>query len=117
MMFDLAAIGGQLAKTLLAALKSDSGKVKALAISEAETLAHALARIAGLLAQGEIDREEAAVLVSIQRHASETVLASLAEVSRVTAQQAIGLGFKDILGLIESTIGETLAEAIFRPAA
>lgn len=109
MPFAIASIGARLANTIFASLRSDSGKVKALAIAEGESLAHALARITGLLAQGQIDREEAGVLVRIQRDASEAVLASLAEVSRAAAHNAIKLGLKDIIGRIDGPLtGELL---------
>ena len=108
MMFDIAGIATRLATAMIASFRSDSGKVKALAIAEGESLAHALARIAGMVAQGQISREEAAVIIRIQRDASEAVLASLAEVSRVAAHRALGLGMKDIIGQIEHIVGRPL---------
>ena len=108
MKIDIASSAAQLAKAMIASLRSDSGKVKALAIAEGESLVHAFARIAGMAAQGQISREEAAVLIQIQRDASEAVLASLAEVSRVAAHRAVGLGIKDIIGQIERMIGGRL---------
>ena len=108
MTFDIAGIAARLAAAMIASLRSDSGKVKALAIAEGESLAHALARIAGMVAQGQISREEAAVIIRIQRDASEAVLASLAEVSRVAAHRALGLGMKDIIGQIEHIVGRPL---------
>ena len=108
MMFDIAGIAARLAAAMTASLRSDSGKVKALAIAEGESLAHAFARIAALVAQGQISREEAAVLIRIQRDASEAVLASLAEVSRVGAHRALGFGMKDIIGQIEHIVGRPL---------
>jgi hypothetical protein len=107
-MLDIPTIGARLAKVLVAALKTDSSKVKAVALAEAEGLAHALARIAGLLAQGQIDGEEAAALIRIQKDASEAVLASLAEISRVAAHRAIGLGLKDIAEMIADSTGKSL---------
>jgi hypothetical protein len=107
-MFDIAVIGARLAEVLAATLKNDSSKVKAVALAEAEGLAQALARIAGLLAQGQIDREEAAALIRIQKDASEAVLASLAEISRVAAHRAVELGLKDIAGLVLDSNGASL---------
>lgn len=107
-MIDLARIGARLAAVLLTSLRSDSGKVKALAIAEAEALAHALARIAGLLAQGQIDREEASALIRIQKDASEAVLASFAEISRVAAHRAIERGLKETVNLIDVLVGGSL---------
>ena len=107
-MLDIALIGARLANVLVATLRTDSGKVKAVALAEAEGLAHALVRIAGLLAQGQIDREEAAALIRIQQDASEAVLASLAEISRVAAHRAVGLGIKEIAGLLADSNGGSL---------
>ena len=108
MMFDIAGIAARLATAMIASFRSDSGKVKALAIAEGESLAHAFARIAGMVAQGQIDTEEAAVLIRIQRDASEAVLTSLSEVSRVAAHKAVGLGIKDIIDQIEHIVGRPL---------
>ena len=108
MTFDIPGIAARLATAMIASLRSDSGKVKALVIAEGESLAHAFAQIAGMVAQGQIDTEEAAVLIRIQRDASEAVLTSLGEVSRAAAHKAVGLGMKDIIGQIERIIGGSL---------
>ena len=84
------ALAQTIARSLAAALAGQGSKVAALAISEGEALAQALVRIGGLLARGEVSRDEAGVLIAIQRDASEAVLASLAEVSRVAAGRAVG---------------------------
>ena len=112
MPIDIAKIAAQLAGTLTGSLRTDSSKVKALAKSEAEQLAAALARIAGLLAAGEIDREEAEVLLRIQKDASEAVLASLAEVSRVAAHRALSLGLRDVARIAGNVLGGTIKAAL-----
>jgi hypothetical protein len=108
MTFDVSQAGMQIAAHMIASLKSDSRKVKALAVSEGKHLAYGLARIAELLGSGQINAEEAAMLARVQRHASESTLASLAEVSRVAAQRAVGIGLKGVIGLIDAVIGVPL---------
>lgn len=109
MTIDTKALGAELAAAMLASLKTDSGKVKALALTEAEALAQALTRIADLLAQGQIDAGEAQVLIRIQKDASEAVLASLAEVSRASAHRALGLALTGAARLLDTVIGVPLA--------
>lgn len=114
MPFDIAKAGSELAAAIIVSLKTDSARVKALALAEAGKIAHAVAAISGLLAAGQINREEAEVLVRIQRDASESVLASIAEVSRVSARRAVGLGLKSIADLVDAGIGFPLAGALLR---
>ncbi len=108
MPLDIARIAAQLAGTLAGSLRGDSSKVKALAQAEAGKLAAALAVIASLLAEGQIDRDEAAVLLRIQKDASEAVLASLAEVSRVSAHRALSLGLREVARIAGTMLGGTL---------
>ena len=113
MPLDIAQVGAALGSTILAALKSDSRKVKALALAEGEKLAFSLAKIAELLAQREIDREEAALLVKVQRDASEAVLASLAQISRVAARRAVMGGLKGVADVFDKAVGVPLLGALF----
>lgn len=108
MPLDIARIATQLGGTLIGSLRNDSRKVKALAQAEAEQFAAALAKIANLLAAGQIDREEAAILLRIQKDASEAVLASLAEVSRVSAHRALSLGLRELARFAGNALGGTL---------
>lgn len=89
MTFDLPALAAPLGQAMLASLKTDSARLKALALAEGEALAHALARIAVLTASGDVDGEEAKILLRIQRDASEAVLSSLAEIGRLSAEAAV----------------------------
>lgn len=102
MTIDFRALAAPLAQAMLASLKTDSARLKALALAEAEALAFAITRIASLAASGAVNGDEAKVLFSVQRDASEAVLASLAEVSRVSAGKAVGAalraGLKESLG-------------------
>ena len=102
MPIDIARIAAQLAGTLFGSLHSDISKVKALVRLEAERVAAALAAIAGLLADGQIDSDEAAILLRIQKDASEAVLASLAEVSRVSAHRALSLAL--VVALVQGIL-------------
>jgi hypothetical protein len=104
----IAAMATRLAATLVTGLRSNSSKVRALAEAEAASLATALASIASLLGRGLIDPEEAAVLLRIQKDASEAVLASLAEVSRVSAHHALSQGLRDLAGIAGDVLGGTL---------
>lgn len=108
MKLEIARIATQLGATLIRSLRSDSRKAKALATAEAEKFAAALASIADLLASGQIDRDEAEVLLRIQKDASEAVLASLAEVSRVSAHRALSLGLREVARLTGDALGGTL---------
>ena len=113
MSFDIAMVGTQIGTTMLASLKSDSGKVKAMALAEGDKLALALAKVADLLAQRQIDGEEAALLVRVQKDASEVVLASLAEISRVAASRAVLLGLQGVAGVVDTASGVPILGPLF----
>ena len=113
MIFDIAAVGTQIGTTMLSSRGGDSGKVKALALAEGEKLALSLAKVAELLAQRQIDGEEAALLVRVQKDASEAVLASLAEVSRVAASKAVMLGLKVVAGVVDAASGVPILGPLF----
>ena len=113
MSFDIAMVGTQIGTTMLASLKSDSGKVKAMALAEGDKLALALAKVADLLAQRQIDGEDAALLVRVQKDASEVVLASLAEISRVAASRAVLLGLQGVAGVVDTASGVPILGPLF----
>ena len=116
MPFDIALAGAQIGTSILASLKSDSSKVKAMAMAEGDKLALALAKVAELLAQRQIDGEEAALLVRVQKDASEVVLASLAEISRVAAGKAVMLGLKGVASVVDSASGVPILGPLFAAA-
>ena len=116
MSLDIASLGSQIGTTIVASLSSDSGKVKAMALAEGDKLALALSQIAGLLAQRQIDGEEAALLVRVQKDASEVVLASLAEISRVAAGKAVLLGLQGVAGVVDAASGVPVLAPLFAAA-
>jgi hypothetical protein len=113
MSLDIAKLGTEIGNSILASLNSDSGKIKAMALAEGDKLALALAQIAALLAQRQIDGEEAALLIRVQKDASEAVLASLAEISRVAASRAIILGLQGVAGAVDTASGVPILGPMF----
>jgi hypothetical protein len=111
MTLDLPALAAPLGQAMLAALNTDSARLKALALAEGEALTHALARISMLAASGEVDGDEAKILLRIQRDASEAVLSSLAEVSRLSAERAVAAALREALGRV---LGKGPLEPILR---
>ena len=116
MSLDFANLGSQIGATILASLGGDSGKVKAMALAEGDKLALALTKVAELLAQRQIDGEEAALLVRVQQDASEVVLASLAEISRVAASKAVRLGLRGVASVVDAASGVPILGALFAGA-
>ena len=113
MPLDIARLGSQIGTSILTSLKSDSAKVRAMALAEGDKLALALSQIAGLLAQRQIDGEEAALLVRVQKDASEAVFASLAEISRVAASKAVLLGLRGVAGVVDAASGVPILGPLF----
>ena len=113
MSLDIASLGSQIGTSILTLLKSDSGKVKAMALAEGDKLALALSQITALLTQRQIDGEEAALLVRVQKDAREAVLASLAEISRVAASRAVLLGLQRVADVVDVASGVPILGPLF----
>jgi orotate phosphoribosyltransferase-like protein len=105
MVLDVALIGASMTKAFVTSLKTSSSQLKALAAAEAEKFAVSLATIARLLAAGEVDQEEAEVLIGIQKSATESVLSSLAGVSAVAARRATRAALTSVVASVDSVIG------------
>ena len=110
--FDTKAAAEQLAASLLPALKDGGAKAATLAEAEARKLASSIATVGGLVAAGHIDSEEARVLLRVQRDASESVLASLAEVGRVAVHRAIALGLEELIDIAGDALSAALRSAL-----
>ncbi len=108
MTFNTPQVAMQVAAQIIGSLKTDSSRVKALAVAEGKHLTHGLARIAELWGSGQINGEEAEMLVRVQRDASEATLAALAEISRIAAHRAVLRGLQAITGLVDDVIGVPL---------
>ena len=116
MPFDIEQIGGQLALAMIASLKTDSATVAALAKTEGFKFAWSLARIAEMLAAHQIDSAEAKMLAQVQKNASEAVLASLAEVSRVAASEAIAQALVSVIGIVDRAAGFPIVGTLLQVA-
>ena len=114
MQFSMTNLGKLLAQAIGDSLKSDSVMVKSLTLAEGRKLAIALSEIARLLARGEIDGEEAAMLVRVQKAASEAVLASLADVGRMAASRAVGSALKSVLETAARGSGPSIVATLLK---
>lgn len=112
MNFDTKAAAEQLATSLLPALKDGGAKAATLAQGEARKLASSIAIVGELYAAGHIDEDEAKVLLRVQRDASESVLASLAEVGRVAVHKAIALGLEELIDIAGDALASALRSAL-----
>ena len=117
MLFEIEQVGKQLAAAMIASLKTDSAKVARLAEAEGYKLAYSLARIAEMLAQQQIDSDEAQMLARVQQHASEAVLASLAEVSRVAASKAVSQALIGVAAIVDTATGFPILGTLLQVAA
>lgn len=117
MPFDIEQIGQQIAAAIIASLKTDSAKVAALAEAEGHKLAYSFARIGEMLAQQQIESGEAEILARVQKNASEAVLASLAEVGRVAAGEAMAQALGSVIGIVDRATGFPILATLLQVAA
>lgn len=114
MLFNIGLIASGMLDAFLSSLKQEGVKIKALAADEAQSLATSLATIGQLLADGNIDRDEAEALIEVQRFATEAVFASLEGIGRVAARRATSAGLSSAVGAVDGAIGVPLLSALIR---
>ena len=111
-LFSVASVAAALVKSLVDSFKDDGSKIKAIATTEGKRLAAATASIAKLLAQGQIDIDEAAVMMSIQKDATEATLSLIEGIGRVAASRALKKALKGVVQLVDGAIGVPLIKAV-----
>jgi hypothetical protein len=97
---------GSKAASEIARILTGAGKdVAEYAQAEGKKLATSAAEIAALFVSGTITQEEARLHLSIQKHASRSVLLAIAGVSLVAAEQAINAALNIIKEGVKGAIG------------
>ena len=97
---DVAAVGAEAARKMLAVLTGAGKDVIGYARGEANKLAVSASEIATLRLSGRIDDEEAALQLDIQKNASKAVLSAIEGISILAAEQAVNAA----LGVIGTAI-------------
>ncbi len=89
MAIDVKALGRDMGKAAATSLKGNGREATEFAKSEARKLADTLELIAKGVARGEISPERAELLLSMQRHASKSVLLAIEGIGILAAERAV----------------------------
>lgn len=117
MLLNVALIAGAITKSFLSSLKGSSATLKKLATDEAHKLAMSLATIGQMLADGDVDQDEAEALIEVQKSATEAVFSSLEGVGRVAARNATRAGLSSVVSVVDGAIGLPLVATLIGQAA
>lgn len=102
----------QLAAAMLAAIKNVLAgswqNVATLAAGEAQKLGQTLIAIESMAAQGTITKDQADILLDMQRHATRAVLLSIEGIGILLAEQAIDAALNAVGSAVNKAVGFTL---------
>src|SRR4051812_19416124 len=103
---------GDIAKSVLAAMKgvltAAWKDVRDYAESESKKLAQTLASIVKLAASGQIDQDQAGILLDMQKHAARAVLLTIAGIGVLAAEQAVNAGLAAVAAGVNKVVGFAL---------
>lgn len=108
MTLDPEQLATELLKAMAASLSAAAPAITTLATGESLKLATTLAQIQTMVNAGQIDHDQAAILLDMQKHASRAVLLSVEGISLIIAEQAINAGLKAISAAVNGAVGFTL---------
>jgi len=102
----------QLIGAMLAAVKpvlvKDWGEAAPYAKTEATKIAHTLANIAELRAANQINDDQAAALLDMQKQASQAVLLAIEGIGLIAAQKAINAALAAVRDVVNGALGFSL---------
>jgi hypothetical protein len=84
------------------------GDAKDYVDGESVKMATTLANIAKLRASGQIDNDQAAALLDMQKHAMQTVFLTVEGIGLIAAQQAVEAGLQAVKDIVNKGIGFAL---------
>jgi hypothetical protein len=97
-----------IANAMLGVLQKGGTALAEYAKSEAAKFAQSIETIGTLYASQQIDQDEAAAQLALQKAASQTVLTSIEGIGVILAGQAINAGLQAVAGIVNKAIGFAL---------
>lgn len=108
MALDVAAVAAQMLQASKGVFAGKWPKVKAYAESEFKKLAETLAMIEKLRLTGQINEEEAALQLQIQKNATRSVLLTLKGLGLLAVEQAINAALSVVKKAVNTAVGFSL---------
>ncbi len=105
---DLDALVEKMGKAALPHLKGGAAKAKEFGRAEADKMARTALMLAEGVAKGTIDKEEAQLILDVQRNASRSVLLTIKGLGIIAVENAVNAAMEVLLGAIKKTLGVAL---------
>lgn len=103
--FDIQAVGLEALNAGLAAIKGHAEKAGPFLKAEASKMAQTGLQIVEGKAKGEINAEQAEILLQMQANASQAVLTAVETIGMIAAQDAINAALGVVRGAVNKAIG------------
>ncbi len=95
----------QMANAALGVLKKKYPAVQKYALTEFKKLGETIANIQMMSLTGDIDKEEARILIDIQKNAMRSVMLTVEGLGIIAVEQAINAALKAIQGTVNTALG------------
>jgi hypothetical protein len=105
---DIAALLKSMAGAAAGVLGSKWPGVKSFANTEFNKIAHTIQSIQAQVASGEIQQDQAALLLDMQKNASRAVIASVQGMDLVMAEQALNAALAAVKSVVNTFVGFSL---------
>jgi hypothetical protein len=108
MTLDIAALLESMGTAAAGVLQNKWPSVRSFATSEFQKIAQTVVSIGEGVASGEITKDQAPILLDMQKNASRAVLAAVEGMTLIAAEQAINAAFAAVKGPINAFVGFAL---------
>ncbi len=105
---DLEALVKEMGKAALPHLKGGAAKAKDFGKAEADKMARTAVMLAEGVAKGTIDKDEAQLVLDVQKNASRSVLLTIKGLGIVSVEKAINAAMGVLLKAIKQAVGVVL---------
>jgi hypothetical protein len=106
--FDIDAVVKEMGKAALPHLKGGAAKAKEFGKAEADKMARTAQMLAEGVLKGTIDKDEAQLILDVQKNASRSVLLTIKGLGIVAVENAVNAAMDVMLKAIKKTIGVAL---------
>ncbi len=108
MALDVDALASQMLAAALPILKKDASDAEAFAKMEFTKIAHTIVSVGEALAAGQINEQQAALLLDMQKSASRSVLLTLQGLALLAVEAAINAALSVVKTAVNAALGVAL---------
>lgn len=108
MALDVSTLAAQMLGAALPILKQGAQDIEAFAKTEFTKIAQTIVSVGEQLASGQINQDQAGLLLDMQKHASRSVLLTIEGLGILAVEQAINAALNVVKGAVNTALGIAL---------